>query len=91
MTRSCLNLCALGLTAIFASGCDVQAQSPAVDGSFDRTLQVSGPAGQVGVLQSSTDLVQWQDVATVYLPDGTVQFQDDAAAAAVKYYRLQVR
>jgi putative adhesin len=43
MTRSWLNLCALGVTAIVAGGCDIQAQSPAVDGSFDRTLQVDGP------------------------------------------------
>jgi hypothetical protein len=61
------------------------------DASGKVTLQLSGPAGQVGVLQSSSDLVHWQDVATVYLPDGMVQFQDDAAPAAVKYYRLQVR
>lgn len=61
------------------------------DASGKVTLQLSGPAGQVGVLQSSSDLVQWQDVATVYLPDGTVQFQDDAQASAAKYYRLQVR
>ena len=61
------------------------------DASGKVTLQLSGPAGQVGVLQSSSDLVQWQDVATVYLPDGTMQFQDDAQASTVKYYRLQVR
>jgi hypothetical protein len=61
------------------------------DASGKVTLQLSGPAGQVGVLQSSSDLVQWQDVATVYLPDGTMQFEDDAQASAAKYYRLQVR
>ena len=43
MTRSCLNLCALGISVMAAAGCDIQAQSPGVDGSFDRTLQVDGP------------------------------------------------
>lgn len=43
MTRSCLNRCALGVAVMVAGACDIQAQSPAVDGSFDRTLQVSGP------------------------------------------------
>jgi hypothetical protein len=61
------------------------------DASGKVMLQLSGPTGQVGVLQSSSDLAHWQDVATVYLPDGTVQFQDDAQAGAAKYYRLQVR
>jgi len=60
------------------------------DGSKVR-LELSGGAGQVGVLQSSTDLVHWQDVTTLFLPDGTVQFDDDASATVVKYYRLQVR
>ena len=54
-------------------------------------LELSGAAGQVGVVQSSTDLIHWQDVATVYLPDGTVQIEDSAGASAAKYYRLQVR
>jgi hypothetical protein len=54
-------------------------------------LELTGGAGQVGVLQSSTDLIHWQDVTTLYLPDGTVQFDDDASANIVRYYRLQVR
>jgi hypothetical protein len=54
-------------------------------------LEVSGGIGQVGVLQSSTDLVNWQDVTTLYLPDGTVQYNDNASSTLVRYYRLQVR
>jgi len=60
------------------------------DGSKVR-LELSGGAGQVGVLQSSTDLIHWLDVTTLYLPDGTVQFDDDASVSGVKYYRLQIR
>ena len=61
------------------------------DASGKVHLELSGGAGQIAVLQSSTDLVNWQDVTTLYLPDGTVQFDDDANAAVVRYYRLQIR
>jgi hypothetical protein len=54
-------------------------------------LQLTGVAGQVSVLQSSTDLIHWQDVTTLYLPDGTVHFEDNASSSTVKYYRLQIR
>lgn len=61
------------------------------DGSGKVHLELTGAAGQVGVLQSSPDLVHWQDVTTLYLPDGTVQFDDDASGSVVRYYRLQIR
>jgi hypothetical protein len=62
------------------------------DASGKVHLELTGAAGQVGVLQTSSDLVHWQDVTTLYLPDGTVQFDDNASAAAtVRYYRMQVR
>jgi hypothetical protein len=61
------------------------------DSSGKVHLELNGGAGQVGVLQSSVDLVNWQDVTTLYLPDGTVQYDDDANPAVVRYYRLQVR
>jgi hypothetical protein len=61
------------------------------DGSGVVHLELKGGAGQVGVLQSSSDLIHWQDVTTLYLPDGTVQFDDDSRASVVRYYRLQVR
>jgi hypothetical protein len=62
----------------------------ATDGSGTVHLELSGGAGQVGVLQSSTDLIHWQDVTTLYLPDGTVQF-DDVNSGEIRYYRLQIR
>ena len=61
------------------------------DGSGKVHLELTGVAGQVGVLQSSPDLVHWQDVTTLYLPDGAVQFDDDASGSVVRYYRLQIR
>jgi hypothetical protein len=54
-------------------------------------LRLDGATGQVGVLQSSTDLQNWEDVATLYLPDGTVEFEDNSGSSALRYYRLQVR
>jgi len=41
--RSGMTLVGLALTTLFASGCDLEAQSRSVDGSFDRTVKVSGP------------------------------------------------
>jgi hypothetical protein len=43
MSGSSLKLLALGTVAALATGCDIQAQSIGVDGSFDRTLAVNGP------------------------------------------------
>ena len=55
-------------------------------------LQLSGAAGQVGVLQRSSDLENWEDVTTLFLPDGSVEFTDEnSGTKAQVYYRLQVR
>jgi hypothetical protein len=54
-------------------------------------LGLSGQAGQVSVLQRSNDLLHWQDVTTLFLPDGAAEITDDAGAGSVAYYRLQVR
>jgi len=55
-------------------------------------LQLGGGSGQVGVLQRSSDLVNWEDVTTLFLPDGTVEFVDETPTAQTQsYYRLQVR
>ena len=43
MIRSGLNLLVLGVAALTAGSCEIQAQSIGVDGSFDRTLRVDGP------------------------------------------------
>lgn len=43
MIRSGLNLLVLGVAALTAGGCEIQAQSIGVDGAFDRTLRVDGP------------------------------------------------
>ena len=43
MIRSGLNLLVVGVAALTAGGCEIQAQSMGVDGAFDRTLRVEGP------------------------------------------------
>ncbi len=59
------------------------------DGSV--SLRLNGPAGQVGVLQRSSNLIDWEEVTTLYLPDGSVDYTDHSSAGASQYYRLQVR
>jgi hypothetical protein len=55
-------------------------------------VRLGGEAGQVGVLQRSSDLVNWEDVTTLFLPDGTGEYLDEAAQDRGQvYYRLQVR
>jgi hypothetical protein len=55
-------------------------------------LQLSGPAGQVGVLQRSSDLKDWEDVTTLFLPDGSVEYLDtDGTKETQNFYRLQIR
>lgn len=55
-------------------------------------LKISGAPGQVCVLEASSDLVHWKEIATAFLPDGTLEFADDAAGAqSNRYYRLRVK
>lgn len=55
-------------------------------------VRLEGSAGQVGVVQRSTNLLDWEDVTTIYLPDGALDFTDETSAGGeMLYYRLQVR
>jgi hypothetical protein len=59
------------------------------DGSVE--LQLSGAVGQPGVLESSTDLVNWTEVKSIFLPDGTMTFTDSPdEAGTCRYYRLRI-
>jgi putative adhesin len=67
MIRSALNfLPALGIVALTATACGIQAQSLSVDGAFDRTLRVEGPidldvlsrSGHIRVAVGSNDAVR---------------------------------
>src|SRR6185295_13859135 len=65
MVRSGLNLLALLVAATLVGGCEIQAQSFGVDGSFDRTLRVDGPvdldvlsrSGRIRVSVGASDTV----------------------------------
>jgi hypothetical protein len=61
-----MTLVGLALTTLFASGCEIEAQSRSVDGSFDRTIKVSGPvdldiqsrSGQINIRVGDGDAVR---------------------------------
>jgi hypothetical protein len=55
------------------------------------TLSISGPAGQTAVLEGSTDFTDWTEVKSIFIPGGAVQFTDDSAPAAARFYRLRVQ
>ena len=55
-------------------------------------LRISGPPGQICVLEISTDLENWEELATTFLPDGTLDYLDENAEPdAQRYYRVRVR
>ncbi len=63
---SAMRLLGLAVTVICAAGCDIEAQSRGVDGSFDRTVKVSGPvkldiqsrSGRIDVRVGDDDVVR---------------------------------
>lgn len=55
-------------------------------------LKLTGAAGQVCLLESSSDLNAWTLVDEVFLPDGELDLVDDGAVGSpVRFYRLRVR
>lgn len=63
---------------------------PAPDGDGVRLL-ISGPSGQTGVLEASSDFRDWSPVRQVFLPDGGLEvFDDGAAPEGHRFYRLRV-
>ena len=50
-------------------------------------ISLSGQPGQKYQLQSSTDLIQWQDVDSGVMPDTQVIFTDTTVTATQKFYR----
>jgi hypothetical protein len=60
-------------------------------GGTSLTLMARGNAGQSCRLLTSEDLVQWVSVATnKFDPNGTVLFQSNSAARALRFYQLVV-
>jgi hypothetical protein len=54
-------------------------------------LKLSGAAGQVCVLESSSDLESWELVSELFLPDGELEFVDtEQQQNSQRYYRLRV-
>lgn len=56
------------------------------------SVQLSGSAGCVYVLQASSNLVDWMVLATNATPTGTLRFTDSAAPAlGIRFYRAEVQ
>jgi hypothetical protein len=53
----------------------------------DISITVSGEAGVTYVLESSSDLVNWSEVATLENQAGTLVFHDQLIANATRFYR----
>jgi uncharacterized delta-60 repeat protein len=61
---------------------------PGVMGDRSIRMRLSGEAGRVFRIQSSSDLVRWDDIATVQSMAGEVEWQDSSSVSEViRYYR----
>ena len=55
-------------------------------------LQLSGPINGLGLLEVSSDLVNWQEVPPVYLPDGKIIIEEDVKAGPTcRFYRTRTK
>jgi hypothetical protein len=59
-------------------------------GSSGVTLNISGPAGQTAVIESSPDFVNWTEAQSIFIPDGEVGFSTEISGGPL-FYRLRVR
>jgi hypothetical protein len=54
------------------------------------SLNLTGPSGQICVIEASTDLEHWTQIAEVFLPNGRLNFSElDTEENAQRYYRLR--
>ena len=81
-----------GPNQVVASSTETELMLPGIEkgSSGNITLQLSGPVGQVCVLEVSTDLVTWDQLDMVFLADGLLSF-DQPVAQTQRYYRLRVQ
>jgi hypothetical protein len=55
------------------------------------SLEISGPAGQTAIIEESSDLVNWTNSQSIFLPDGKVNFATEAAGSNALFYRLRAQ
>ena len=55
------------------------------------SLDITGPAGQTAVIESSSDFVNWTEVQSIFIPDGEIGFKTELTAPGALFYRLRVR
>jgi hypothetical protein len=68
------------------------AQFKRIERRLDGTvhLQVAGPRDYLCTLEASSDLVHWTELAPIFLPDGEVDYQDQAVAShQQRFYRTR--
>lgn len=58
-----------------------------VDGIFQAII--TGTAGQILLIERSTNLEQWEAVATVTNVDGSVEFIDTTVTEGRRFYRVR--
>jgi len=55
-------------------------------------LKLFGAPGQSGIVEASSDLINWTEVNAVFLPDGTTDVIDASATGeAIRFYRFRVQ
>jgi hypothetical protein len=82
-----------------AGGAQLSTGSVAVTLSNMRALQgeivqlrITGAPGQSGVIEASSDLVNWTELGMVYLPDGVLEFSHaETGQTSIRFYRFRVK
>jgi hypothetical protein len=60
------------------------------DDSGAVNIELTTPPGQTGVVEVSTDLIHWNDLQSVYAPDGVGKVVDPAVGdAQLRFYRFR--
>jgi hypothetical protein len=55
------------------------------------SLNVSGPIGQTAVIETSSDFVNWTEVKSIFIPNGSVNCTDETAVGGNRFYRLRAQ
>jgi uncharacterized protein YjdB len=64
---------------------------PNATADFATAVTLSGPAGTPCLVEASTDLVNWESVATVTLPNEPIRLLDPAAnMSPARFYRVRI-
>jgi hypothetical protein len=55
-------------------------------------LRLTGPAGQTAVIEASEDFINWIELKSIFIPNGTIEITPDLAPTnGHRFYRLRVQ